>query len=60
MTNKTPSYTLNAVKRYEQKVTKKNISFNPDVEADLIRAIENDKTAFSTLVKQLLRKHYKL
>ena len=60
MSKKTPSYTLKAIKRYEQKVTKKNISFNPDVESDLIKAIGSDKTAFSTLVKRLLRKHYNL
>ena len=60
MSNKTPIYTLKAVKRYEQKVTKKNISLNPDTELELIRAIERDKTAFSTLVKKLLRKHYNL
>lgn len=60
MSNKTPSYTLKAVKRYEQKVTKKNISLNPDIELDLIKAIESDKTAFGTLVKKLLRKHYNL
>lgn len=60
MSNKTPIYTLKAVKRYEQKVTKKNISLNPDIESDLIKAIESDKTAFSTLVKRLLRKHYNL
>ena len=55
MTNKTPSYTLKAVAKYEKIVVKKSLVINPRVDAELLEAIKNDEIAFSTRVKLLLK-----
>ena len=60
MTNKTPSYTLKAVAKYEKKIKKKSLVINPQVDAELLKAIKNDEIAFSTRVKLLLKDFYKI
>lgn len=63
MKNKTTPAQLRAVKQYERKVKKLQIVFNikdNKDEADLLEAIEADKEPFSTLVKRLLKDHYRV
>lgn len=60
-TLKTPSYTRRASDNHRKKLATKNVTINKETEADLLMAIESDKTqSFNSLVKQLLRQHYKL
>lgn len=57
---KTKKSQLKAQKNYDSKVIRKQMTFNPDTESDLIKAIDFDKEKFAVLVKRLLRQHYKL
>lgn len=59
MSTKTPSYQLRASANYERKMLKKTLRFNLVNDADLIVAIENEKS-LNALAHQLLREHYKL
>lgn len=59
MANKTPSYRLRASANYERKMLKKTLRFSLVDDADLIAAIENEKS-LNALAHQLLREHYKL
>lgn len=47
-----------AIKKYEKKISRKNVVFRSDNDSDLIEAIGADSTPFSGLVKELLRVHY--
>lgn len=58
MVTKTPTYTRKAIKNYDKKVIKKQIVLNPDIDSDLLEAIEQDDVAFSKRVKELLRGFY--
>lgn len=59
---KTPKYTRDAIKEYENKVTKKQVVFNPekDDEKKLLKAVDSDSVKFSVRVKELLTDFYKL
>lgn len=59
---KTPEYTRRAIKAYRERGVQKQITMNPrrNDEAQLLEAIGADKTPFSTLVKRLLKQHYKI
>ena len=58
MATKTPTYTRKAIKNYDKKVIKKQIVLNPDIDSDLLEAINQDDMAFSKRVKELLRDFY--
>lgn len=58
MVTKTPTYTRKAIKNYDKKVIKKQIVLNPDIDSDLLEAINQDDMAFSKRVKELLRDFY--
>ena len=49
-----------ALKKYRDKLIKKQITFNPDKDSDLIAAMDNDKQPLNSLVKRLLREYYSL
>lgn len=59
--NLTPQYVLEAVAKYDRKVTKKSVVLNPEVDGELLDAVKKDDgIKFSRLCKHLLRKHYGL
>lgn len=60
MTNKTASYKLKANANYHAKMIQKNVRFHTAKDADLLQAINNDDRQLNSLVRQLLREHYKL
>lgn len=59
--NKTKDYVLRANANYRKKhTTTKSVQFHNSKDADILNAIANDKQAFASLIKDLLRKHYNL
>lgn len=60
MTNKTAPSKLRANAKYHGKMIQKNIRLHTLNDIDLLKAIDNDEQQFNSLVRQLLREHYKL
>ena len=59
--NKTKDYVLRANANYRKRHTQsKTIQFHNEKDAELLQAIANDTTPFSTTVKQLLKQYYQL
>lgn len=46
--------------KYVKKVRKPQVVINPDIDSELLDAIDNDDTTFSELCKQLLKQHYNI
>lgn len=58
---KTPSYIRRAIKKREESIINKSVSLNPEKDAPLIEAIEQDAQGnFTALARKLLREHYQL
>lgn len=47
-----------ASSKYVKKVRKPQVVINPDVDGELLDAIDNDDMSFSERCKQLLRQYY--
>lgn len=59
--NKTLQAIMRANKNHRKKLVTKNVTINKETEIDLLQAVEQDNTqSFNSLVKELLRQHYKL
>lgn len=58
MSNITPEYTRRAIKKYEERLVKKIVTFSVDTDADILTAIDADDTPFTALALSLLYKYY--
>ncbi|ARE66974.1 hypothetical protein [Moraxella catarrhalis] len=58
MSNITPEYTRRAIKKYEEGLVRKPVTFSVEADSDILSAIDSDETPFTALALSLLYKHY--